>query len=179
MRKLKIMSEDIEIHKDLFGVDALQDRLKAFCKEQGLEAPCFWIFPPDEYYICHAVSLHLNGKDRWEEFDATVIFVLKDFSMRENREIEANRLQRMFEDLGEPVVITSKVAESPYNQQRFYKSIDLTKMPVTWSDYNLNKYEVYTKGNIDMGGFVNLMERLEYIGKEIVYKDWNWDKHHD
>lgn len=170
MRKLKIMSEDMVTSKDLFGVDALQDRMKAFCRDQGLEAPRFWIFPPDGYYICHAVSLHLKGKDRWEEFDATVIFVLKDFSMRENREMEANRLRCMFEDFGEPIVMTSRMAESPYNQQQFYKSIGLTKMPVTWSDYNLNEYEVYTKGHIEMGGFVNMMERLEYIGKEIVWR---------
>jgi hypothetical protein len=25
-------------------------------------------------------------------------------------------------------------------------------------------------GHIEMGGFVNLMERVEYIGKKIVYK---------
>ena len=34
-------------------------------------------------------------------------------------------------------------------------------------------YEVYVKGQLEMGGFVNLMERLEYIGKEIVYKQGN------
>ena len=31
-------------------------------------------------------------------------------------------------------------------------------------------YEVYVKGHIDMGPFANLMERVEYIGREIVYK---------
>ena len=170
MRKLKIMQEVPVSFIDLFGMNDLQDRLKAFCKEQGLEAPRFWIFPPDGYYICHAVSLHLNGKDRWEEFDTNVIFVLKDYSMRENREMEANRLKRMFKELGEPVVLTSKMAESPSNQQRFYKSIGLTKMPVTWSDQYQNEYEVYAKGYLEMGGFVNLMERVEYIGKEIVYR---------
>ena len=170
MRRLKIMSEDMEIPKDPFGTDGLQDRLKTFCREQGLEAPSFWIFPPDGYYICHAVSLHLNGKDRWEEFDTNVIFVLKDFSMRENREMEASRLRCIFEDFGEPIVLTSKMAESPNSQQRFYKSIGLTRMPVTWSDHHQNEYEVYAKDHLEMGGFVNLMERVEYIGKEIVYK---------
>ena len=171
MRRLKIMSEDVPMASgDLFGTNDLQDRLKAFCKEQGLEAPRFWIFPPDGYYICHAVSLHLKGKDRWEEFDASVIFVLKDFSTREDREMEANRLRCMFEDFGEPIVMTSKMAESPSNQQRFYKSIGLIKMPVTWSDQHQNEYEVYAKGHLEMGGFVNLMERVEYIGKGFVYR---------
>lgn len=165
------MSKDVPMAEgDLFGANDLQDRLKAFCREQGLDAPRFWIFPPDGYYICHAVSLHLNGKDRWEEFDVNVIFVLKDFSIRESREMEANRLRCMFEDLGEPIVMTSKMAESPSNQQRFYKSIGLIKMPVTWSDQHQNEYEVYAKGHLDMGGFVNLMERVEYIGKEFVYR---------
>lgn len=166
---MKMMPEEIGIPKDLFGTNELQDRLKAFCREQGLEAPFFWIFPPDGYYICHAVSLHLKGKDRWEEFDANVIFVLKDFSTREDRVMEAGRLQCMFEDLGEPIVLTFKMAESPSNQQRFYKSIGLTKMPVTWSGHHQNEYEVYAKGELEMGGFVNLMERVEYIGKEYVY----------
>lgn len=163
------MSEGIEIPKDPFGIDDLQDRLKTFCKEQGLEAPRFWIFPPDGYYICHAVSLHLNGKDRWEEFDVNVVFILKDFSLRENREMEANRLRCMFEDFGEPIVLTSKVVESSASQSRFYKSIGLTRMPVTWSDHQ-SEYEVYAKGHLEMGGFVNLMERVECIGKDIVYR---------
>ncbi len=45
----------------------------------------------------------------------------------------------------------------------------MIKMPVTWSDERQQDYEVYTKGHIEMGGFVNLMERVEFIGKEIVY----------
>ena len=32
-----------------------------------------------------------------------------------------------------------------------------------------NDYEVYVKGELEMGGLVNLIERVEYIGKEIVY----------
>lgn len=72
----------------------------------------------------------------------------------------------MFEELGEPTVLTT-VANS--NQHVFFKTIDLLKMPVTWSDHNQNYYDVFTKGNIEMGGFVNLMERIEYIGKEYVY----------
>ena len=174
MRRLKIMSDDVPMASgDEFGVNDLQDRLKAFCREQGIEAPRFWISPPDGYYICHAVSLHLKGKDRWEEFDVNVIFVLKDFSTRDNREMEANRLRCMFDDLGEPIVLTSKRAELPSNQKRFYNSIGLIKMPVTWSDKNHNEFEVYAKGHLEMGGFVNLMERVEYIGKEIVYKQGN------
>ncbi len=158
---------------DVFGVNNLQDRLKVFCREHGIEAPTFWVFPLDECYVCHAVSLHLNGMDRWEEFDANVIFVLKDFSEREDRKIEAGRLQCMFEELGEPVLLTAKTAERPDCQQRFYKQVGLTKAPVTWSDEELNVYEVYVKGQLEMGGFVNLMERVEYIGKEMVYKHGN------
>lgn len=160
------MSEDLMVEGDLFGVNDLQVRLKAFCREQSLEAPLFWFFPP----ICYAVSLHLNGKDRWEEFDANVVFMLKDFSARENRETEANRLRCMFEDIGEPIVMTSKMAELPDKQQFFCKSIGLTKIPVTWSDQNHCEYEIYAKGKLEMGGFVNLMERIEYIGGEYVYR---------
>lgn len=46
-------------------------------------------------------------------------------------------------------------------------------MPVTWSYKNHNEFEVYAKDHLEMGGFVNLMERVEYIGKEIVYKQGN------
>ena len=155
---------------DPFGMNDLQDRLKLFCKEQGLDIPQFWIIKPDEYYMGYAVSLHLSGKDRWEEFDAKVIFVLRDFSDRENREVEERLLNHMFEEIEEPIVLTIKEVESP-NQLRFLKGIGLMKMPVTWSDTCQNVYDVYAKGNLEMGGFVNLMERIEYIGKEIVYNE--------
>ncbi len=170
MRCLKIMQEEPVSSIDQFGLNDMQDRLKAFCKEQGLDIPQFWIIKPDSYYLGYAVSLHLNGKDRWEEFDAKVIYVLRDFSGRENREIEERLLKHMFKELGEPIVLTVMEVESP-NQQRFFKEIGMMKMPVTWSDSNKNDYAVYAKGNLEMGGFVNLMERIEYIGKEIVYKE--------
>ena len=155
---------------DPFGMNDLQDRLKVFCKEQGLDIPQFWVIKPDDYYRGYAVSLHLNGKDRWEEFDAKVVYVLRDFSDRENREVEERLLNHMFEEIEEPIVLTIKEVESP-NQLRFLKGIGLMKMPVTWSDTCQNMYDVYAKGNLEMGGFVNLMERIEYIGKEIVYNE--------
>ena len=148
----------------------LQDRLKEFCIDQSMNVPQFWIIKPDDYYMGYAVSLHLNGKDRWEEFDAKVVYVLRDFSDRENREAEERLLKHMFEEIGEPIVLTIKEVESP-NQLRFLKGIGLMKMPVTWSDTCQNVYDVYAKGNLEMGGFVNLMERIEYIGKEIVYNE--------
>ena len=170
MRRLKIMQEDSFSSNDLFGMNDLQNRLKKFCKEQGMDIPQFWIIQPDGYYMGYAASLHLSGKDRWEEFDAKVVYVLRDFSDRENREAEERLLKHMFEEIGEPIVLTIKEVESP-NQQRFFKGVGLKKMPVTWADDHQNTYNVYTKGQLEMGGFVNLMERIEYIGKEIVYNE--------
>ena len=170
MRRLKIMRDDVPMAcGDVFGTGDLQDRLKAFSREQGLEMPRFWIFPPKGVYINYAVSLHMKGKERWEEFDANVVYLLKDLNEIGNNDALANRLRCMFEDLGEPVVLTVKADESS-NQLYFFKGLSMTRMPVTWSDEHLQDYEVYTLGEIDMGGFVNLMERVEYIGREIVYK---------
>lgn len=170
MRRLKIMSDDVPMAcGDVFGVNDLQDRMRTFCEEQGLEMPTFWIFPPNGYYVCHCFSMHLKGKDNWKDVEASVVFMLKDFSAMDNREIEADRLISMLKDLGEPVVLTSKVAERPNHQQRFYESVGLVKMPVRWEDDAQNEYEVYVYGNIVMNTFAYVMEQVEYIGKEIVY----------
>ena len=99
-----------------------------------------------------------------------LFFLLKDFSERENREVEERLLKHLFEELGEPVVLTVKAVASPH-QQQFFKHVGIMKMPVTWADYQQKEYVAYAKGNLEMGGFVNLMERVEYIGKEIVYSD--------
>ena len=136
---------------DEFGTGVLQDRLTVFCDEQGLEMPRFWIFSPNGVYINHAVSLHLTGKERWEVFDAKVIYFLKDLNEIGNNEALSNRLRCMFEDLGESVVLTVRTDESN-NQQRFFNSLGMMRMPVTWSNENQKNYEVYTKGNIEMGG---------------------------
>ena len=170
MRRLKKMQEESFSSTDLFGMNDLEDRLKKFCIDQSMDMPQFWIIKPDDYYIGYAVSMHLSGKDRWEEFDAKVVYMLRDFSDRENREVEKRLLNYMFEEIEEPIVLTIKEVESP-NQLRFLKGIGLMKMPVTWSDTYQNMYDVYAKGNLEMGGFVNLMERIEYIGKEIVYNE--------
>ena len=151
-------------------INEQQDNLSIFCWEQGLDAPDFWTIQQDGYCMSYAVSLHLCGNDRWEEFDTRVIFVLKDFSNRGNRDAEVKLLKNIFEHLGEPIVLTVKATVSP-NQQCFFKGIGMTLAPVRWSDYNQSEYAVYTLGKLEMGGFVNLMERVEYIGKEIVYAE--------
>ena len=169
MRRLKIMSDDVPMAcGDEFGVNDLYDRLTAFCREQGLEMPRFWIFPPNGVYMCYAVSLHMKGKERWEVFDANVVYLLKDLNEIGKNEALANRLHCMFEDLGEPVVLTVKADESS-NLLHFFKGLEMTRIPVTWTDEHQQDYEVYTKCHIEMGGFVNLMEQVEFIGKEIVY----------
>ena len=82
MRRLKIMRDDVPMAcGDEFRVSDLHDRLTVFCKEQGLEMPRFWIFPPNGVYMCYAVSLHLTGKERWEVFDANVVYLLKDLGI--------------------------------------------------------------------------------------------------
>ena len=149
MRRLKIMSDDVPMAcGDEFGVNELQDRLKAFCREHGWEMPRFWIFPPKGYYVCHCFSMHLKGKGNWKDVEASVVFMLMDFSTMDNREIEANHLSSMLKDLGEPVVLTSKVAEMHNHQQRFFESVGLVKMPVRWEDDAQNEYEVYVYGKI-------------------------------
>ena len=160
MKRLKIMQGESFSSTDLFGMNDLQDRLKKFCIDKSMDMPLFWIIKPDDYYMGYAVSLHLSRKDRW----------LRDFSDRENRETEERLLKHMFEELGEPIVLTIKEVVSP-NQLCFLKGIGMTKMPITWADNHQNVYEVYTKGQLEMGGFVNLMERIKYIGKEIVYNE--------
>ena len=153
MRRLKIMTDDYNPPVDPFGTDRMTDALRAFCREHGMDAPEFWMINPDRYIdpeggclMPYAAVLHLSGKDRWEEFEASAFFLLTDFSERENREMERSKLEIAFRDLGEPVVLT-------------------TRMPITWEDEAQREYEVYVKGNIDMGPFATLMERVEYIGK--------------
>ena len=180
MRRLKIMTDDYNPPVDPFGTDRVMDALKAFCREQGMDAPEFWIINPDRYIdpesgclMPYAAVLHLSGKDRWEEFEAGAIFLLTDFSERENREMERSKLEIAFREIDVPVVLTTRRPEGLSRQRNnliFYKNVGMTKMPITWADEAQHQYEVYVKGHIGMGPFANLMERLEYIGKGIVYR---------
>ena len=160
------------IPHDRFGMKKLQDNVKVFCRGQGLDAPDFWTINLDKHHMGYAVSLHLSGNDLWEEFDAKAVFVLKDFSERENREAERLLVKSMLKRLGEPVLLTVKDDISK-NQERFFKGLGMTMVPVRWTDSSASEYAVYTKGKFDMGGFVNLMEHVEHIGREVVYKIWN------
>ena len=176
------MTEDYNPPVDPFGTDRMTDALKVFCREQGMDAPEFWIINPDRYIdheggclMPYAAVLHLAGKDRWEEFEARAIFLLTDFSERENREMERSKLVIAFRDFGEPVVLTTWMPEGLSRQRNnlnFYRSVGMTRMPITWEDEAQREYEVYVKGQLEMGSFVSLMERMEYIGRAIVYKNY-------
>ena len=144
------------------------DRLEVFCREQGIERPMMRLIDVDDVLRPYAIPLHLSGKDRWEGFDAEVIFLLRDFPERENQEAEKCRLSVMAEEFGIPCLLTTKAAFSPRQDNHYWK-FGFMKMPVTWSDNAGRVYEVFLKGQLDMGAFANLMERVEYIGKEIIY----------
>ena len=44
-----MMTEDYNPPVDPFGTDRVTDALKAFCREQGVDLPEFWIINPDRY----------------------------------------------------------------------------------------------------------------------------------
>lgn len=145
-----------------------QYHIESFCREHGIETPMFWNLRRDGNDL-YAVSLHLHANDRWEEFDARAVFVLFNCSDGDSQEAEKTLLLQMFKELGEPLVLTIKDSVSP-NKQRFFKEYGMIMAPVRWSDNEQSEYIVYTKGNIEMGGFVNLMEHVEFIGKEVIYR---------
>jgi hypothetical protein len=49
MRRLKIMPGDYNPPVDPFGTDRMTDALRVFCREQGMDAPEFWMINPDRY----------------------------------------------------------------------------------------------------------------------------------
>jgi hypothetical protein len=98
----------------------------------------------------------------WEKFEADVLFIIG-----EHRNNEAKLLGKILEELQEPVVLTVPLADST-NLQRLYKSLGFTLIPGRWTDQNEREYEVYVKGQMNMGGYVNLMERVENIGSCVV-----------
>lgn len=164
------MSDDVPIASgNVFGVNNMYNNLQAFCKKQEWCMPRFWAFSPKGVMMCYAVSIHLKGEDKWEKYDAKTVFMLISLNEIGNLDVLENRLGCMLEELGEPIILTIKSDENPI-QQQFFKGVGLIKMPVTWTDSCQNVYDVYLKGQLEMGGFVNLMERLEYIGTEIVYE---------
>ena len=170
MRKLKIMSDDVPIASgNVFGVNGMYNNLQAFCKKHRWDMPRFWALPLNGVMMCYAVSIHLKGEDKWEKYDDKTVFMLISLNEIGNLDVLENRLGCMLEELGVPIVLTIKSDENPI-QQQFFKGVGLIKMPVTWTDSCQNVYDVYLKGQLEMGGFVNLMERLEYIGTEIVYE---------
>ena len=170
MRRLKIMSDDVPMAcGDVFGINDMLDRLKAFCMERGLEVPMTRLIEVDDVLMPYAVPLHLVRNDQMCQYDVVVVFLLVDFPDRENREAEACRLEVMAEKFGKPCLLTTRAAFSP-RQDKFYKNLGFMKMPITWEDGAQREYEVYVCGDVLMDTFAYVMEQVEYIGKEIVYK---------
>ena len=123
------------------------------------ENPKFW---PASCTKDFAVSLHMMGSDRWEEFDANVVFVLGEYGKKQTK-----LLGKILDELKEPVVLTIPFAV-PANQQNFFKRLGLVLVPARWTNKNQEEYNVYVKGQMGMGGFVNLMEHVENIGGHVV-----------
>ncbi len=151
------------------SLNDMLDRLEEFCRAQGIEVPMTRLIEVDGVLMPYAVPLHLVRNDQMCQYDVEVVFLLVDFPDKEDREAEACRLRVMAEEFERPCLLTTRAAFSP-RQDQFYRKFGFMKMPVTWSDDADREYEVFVKGQLEMGSFVGLMEFVEYIGKEIVYK---------
>lgn len=151
------------------SLNDMLDRLEEFCRAQGIEVPMTRLIEVDGVLMPYAVPLHLVRNDQMCQYDVEVVFLLVDFPDKEDREAETCRLRVMAEEFERPCLLTTRAAFSP-RQDQFYRKFGFMKMPVTWSDDADREYEVFVKGQLEMGSFVGLMEFVEYIGKEIVYK---------
>ena len=154
------------------------DRLEVFCREHGIEHPMMRLIEVDGVLRPYYIPLHLVKNDQMNQFDAEVVFLLVDYPDRENREAEECRLKVVAKEFEGPCLLTTRAAFSP-RQDSFYRKFGFMKMPVTWSDEAGREYEVFMKGQMEMNSFVSLMERVEYIGRKIVYRNWNWDEHQE
>ena len=147
---------DKNSYKDI-GIVA--NELKMYCSEHGYESPRFW---PANFTKEYAVSLLMVGNDRLEEFDANVVFLLGEHGKN-----EAKLLGQILDELKESVVLTIPLALSA-NQQKLYKSLGFILMPVRLTDTNEREHEVYIKGSMKMGGWANMMTRVEGIDSDII-----------
>ena len=148
---------DKNTHKD---ISIMANELKDYCKEHGYDNPKFW---PASCTKDYAVSIRMRDNDRWgwEEFDANVIFILGEHSKN-----EAKLIGLILKELRDPVVLIVPLAISA-NKQSLYNSHGFLLVPARWTN-NLEEFEIYIKGQMSMGGFVNLMEQVERIGSKIV-----------
>ena len=154
---------------DEFGMSDLHNRLKAFCKEHGIDKPKSW-----RYGFCfwrrYAVSLHLVKHDRWDDFDANVVFLVNRRHKKYKKRRETKLIGRIVDDLQEPFVLTLPTDMST-ERRNMLKGFGLSLMPVRWTafDDNEDEYEVFMKGQMEMGPFANMMEKVKETGK-IVFK---------
>ena len=146
---------DKNLHKD---ISIMANELKVYCKEHGYDNPKFW---PASCTKDYAVSIRMRDNDRWEKYRADVVFLYG-----EHEKNEAQLLEQIIKDLQEPIVLIVPLAESA-SQQNLYKRLGLVLIPARWTN-NLEEFEIYIKGQMSMGGFVNLMEQVERIGSKIV-----------
>ena len=137
----------------------MTNKLKTICKEHGCDNPRFW---PASYTKDYAVSLHMTGADQWEEFDANVVFLLGEQSKN-----EAKLLGHILEELQEPIVLNVPLAES-LGKQNLFKNLGVNLMPARWTDKKEREYEVYLKGSMKMGGWANMMTRVEGINCDLI-----------
>jgi hypothetical protein len=144
------------LHKD---ISIMANELKDYCKEHGYDNPKFW---PASCTKDYAVSICVRSNDLWEEFEASVVCIIGEY-----RNNEAKYLGQILKELQEPIVLTVPIAVSA-NKQTLYRSHGFSLMPTKWTDENEREFEVLVKGSMKMGGFVNLMERVESISGHVV-----------
>ncbi len=132
--------------------------LKNYCKDLGYDNLRFW---PSNCLRDYAVSIRMKGNDMREEFDANVVLI-----MNVRKDNETKLLDRILEKLQEPVVVTMPLAENG-SQQKSLNRLGLRLIPGRWTDNNDKEYEIYVKGKMNMGGYVNLIEHIKEIGCNI------------
>ncbi len=154
-----------KVPTDPFGIKEMLSALQGYSEENGFECPMIWLGKRGDVLVPFAVPLHLFSTDKQFAYDGHVVFVLN------NDVANKDRVHAFISKLAEPILLTVQLKE--VSQKDTYEGVGMKIAPTRWSDDNGNEYEVYMKGEMDMETFGQLMQQIEYIGSNIIYKDYS------
>ena len=171
----RIMSDIQQDENDPFGDDTYLYMIKFCCEiDKNSEDPKFWIIKPANRHMGYAVSIHLYGGKAETHYDAHVVFVTNDLSSMKNRTAELMLIRNMKMELSAGTLLTMKAPDtstsvSPSNES-ILRSAGFVKLPQDWTDEKGQTYEVYTYGSQKPEALPLIMERIEQLGKTLIYR---------
>jgi len=139
--------------------------LQELCKFLDSQRGCRYlinVITVDDVFAGFVVMLHLYSRQgEYADYNANYVFMMAIKQQYRNHGLGEKLLLDIEKYCNNPIIVSS----NPFIGEQFYMQRGYERMPIGWTDPELNQYDMFVKGEMNIDAWSGISERVQELWK--------------